>query len=60
VAGAALDPARTYRVAISDYLLTGNEVGIEFLTGDAPGVQVVAERRDIRQAVIEEMRARWP
>ena len=59
VAGAPLDPARTYRVAIADYLLTGAEVGIEFLERDAPGLEVVGERRDIRQAVIDEMRARW-
>lgn len=60
VAGAALDPARTYRIAISDYLLTGAEVGIEFLTRSAPGLTIVGDRRDIRQAVIDEMRARWP
>jgi 5'-nucleotidase len=48
-----------YRVAISDYLLTGAEVGIEFLKRDAPGVEVVGDRRDIRQSVIDEMRARW-
>jgi 5'-nucleotidase len=59
VAGAPIDPARMYRVAISDYLLTGAEVGIEFLKRDVPGVEVVADRRDIRQAVIDEMRARW-
>lgn len=58
-AGAPLDPARMYRVAISDYLLTGAEVGVEFLKRDTPGVEVVGERRDIRQAVIDEMRARW-
>ena len=60
VAGAPLDPARMYRLAISDYLLIGAEVGIEFLERDTPGVEVVGERRDIRQAVIDEMRARWP
>jgi 5'-nucleotidase len=59
VAGARLDPERTYRVAISDYLLTGLEVGIEFLKRDTPGLTVVGERRDIRQAVIDEMKARW-
>ena len=59
VGGAALDAARMYRVAISDYLLTGAEVGIGFLKRDAPGVEVVGDRRDIRQAVIDEMRARW-
>ena len=60
VGGAALDPARMYRVAISDYLLTGLEVGIEFLKRDAPGLEVVGDRRDIRQAVIDQMRAQWP
>jgi len=59
IAGAPLDESRTYRVAIADYLLTGLEVGIEFLKRDTPGVEVVGERRDIRQAVIEQMRAQW-
>jgi len=59
VAGAPLDPTRMYRVAISDYLLTGGEIGIEFLKRDTPTVQVIGERSDIRQAVIAEMRARW-
>jgi 5'-nucleotidase len=60
VAGAPLDPARMYRVAITDYLMTGAEVGIEFLKRDAAGVQVVGDRRDIRQAVIAQMKAQWP
>jgi 5'-nucleotidase len=59
VAGAPLDPTRTYRVAISDYLLTGGEIGIEFLKRDTPTVQMIGERSDIRQAVIAEMKARW-
>lgn len=59
IAGAPLDESRTYRVAIADYLLTGLEVGIEFLKRDTPGVEVVGERRDIRQAVIEQMHAQW-
>jgi 5'-nucleotidase len=57
--GARLDPERTYRVAISDYLVTGAEVGVEFLKRDTPGLTVVGERKDIRQAVIDEMKARW-
>jgi 5'-nucleotidase/UDP-sugar diphosphatase len=59
VAGAPIDPSRVYRVAISDYLLTGAEVGIEFLKRDAPGVEVMGDRRDIRLAVIDQMRAQW-
>jgi 5'-nucleotidase len=57
--GARLDPERTYRVAISDYLITGAEVGVEFLKRDTPGLTVVGERKDIRQALIDEMKARW-
>jgi len=59
IGGAPIDPARMYRVAISDYLLTGAEVGIEFLKRDAPGVEVVGDRRDIRLAIIDQMRAQW-
>jgi 5'-nucleotidase/UDP-sugar diphosphatase len=59
VGGAPLDPARNYRVAITDYLITGNEIGIEFLKRGETGLEVVGARRDIRQTVIDEMRARW-
>ena len=59
VGGTALDPARWYRVAITDYLITGSEMGIEFLKRGEPGLEVIGDRRDIRQAVIDEMRARW-
>jgi 5'-nucleotidase / UDP-sugar diphosphatase len=59
VGGMPIDPARWYRIAISDYLITGNEIGIEFLKRGDPGLEVLGERRDIRQAVIDEMRARW-
>jgi 5'-nucleotidase / UDP-sugar diphosphatase len=59
VAGQPLDPERTYRIAISDFLMTGREGGIEFLTRDAAGVGKVTELRDIRFAVIEEIQRRW-
>ena len=32
---------------------------LEFLKRGEPGLEVVGDRRDIRQAVIAEMRARW-
>ena len=59
VGGTPLDPARWYRVATTDYLITGAEMGIEFLKRGEPGLEVVGDRRDIRQAVIDEMRTRW-
>lgn len=49
----SLVPSKTYRVALMDYLLTGKEVGLGFLTGQTPGVQVVQQGQDIRQALIE-------
>jgi 5'-nucleotidase len=60
IGGAPIDDVRPYRVAISDFLLTGNEVGLGFLTRTAAGVEIIGERRDIRQAVIDDLRSRWP
>ncbi len=59
LAGRPLDPQRIYRIAITDYLMSGAEQGIEFLTRTANGVENVTELRDIRIAVIEEMKKRW-
>lgn len=56
----AIDPAATYRVAMPDYLMTGRDQGLEFLTAEAAGVKSVREGRDMRFAVIDEMRRRWP
>lgn len=54
-----LDPAKTYRVATIDFLMSGREQGLKFLTAQAPGVRLLGEKRDLRFAVIEEMQARW-
>jgi 5'-nucleotidase/UDP-sugar diphosphatase len=59
VAGHPLDPQKTYRIAITDFLMTGGELGIAFLTRDAEGVEKVTELHDIRFALIEEMKSRW-
>ncbi|MEM8559464.1 MAG: bifunctional metallophosphatase/5'-nucleotidase [Bacteroidota bacterium] len=53
-----LDPDDAYRVAINDFLLSGREANLDFLTFDHPGVTLVAEGEDIRMAVIEEMQRR--
>jgi len=54
-----LDPAARYRVAISDFLLTGGEVNLGFLTRTNPQVQDLRELRDIRHALIEELKAAY-
>lgn len=57
LAGKPLDPKKTYRIAIADFLMSGGEQGIEFLTRKAGGVGAVTTLRDIRLAVIDEMKA---
>ena len=53
------EPEAVYPVAIADFLLTGRETGLDFLTRDAPGLEVVGDRGDVRHAVIAEIQARW-
>ncbi len=60
VQGEAIDPARWYRVAINDFLLTGYETNLGFLTDENPGVRRLTEHGDIRLAVIAEMERRYP
>lgn len=57
--GKPIDPAKTYKIATTDFLMTGGERGIAFLTRQDPGVLKVLEHRDIRFAVIEEMKKKW-
>jgi 5'-nucleotidase len=58
VNGAPLDPAARYGVAMPEFLITGLERRMEALSRTAPGVSDVRELRDIRQAVITEIRRR--
>lgn len=57
IQGQPLDPAQTYRVAINDFLISGRETNLDYLTLEAPGVALVAEGEDIRFAVIQHLQA---
>jgi 5'-nucleotidase len=57
--GRRLLPSERYRLAISDFLLTGQEQGLEFLTRDDPALTVLGSRRDVRLALIDELRRRY-
>lgn len=59
VSGAPLDPDRVYKVAITDFLLTGREAGLDYLTRDEPGVIATEDRDDIRKMVIDQMRTEY-
>ena len=54
--GAPLDAAKRYEVGISDFLLTGGETNLGYLTRTNPGVHDPEDLRDIRRAVIEELK----
>lgn len=59
VGGTPVDPEATYRVAISDFLITGRETGLDYLTPEHPDLSVVRDHRDVRQALIDELRRRF-
>jgi hypothetical protein len=55
-----VDPARRYTVVLADFLLTGREVNLSFLTRANPAVHDVQEFRDLRKPFIDELRATYP
>ena len=56
VAGQLLDINRTYRVAVNDFLVSGKEKGLDFLNLQQPEIKLIEEKRDIRFAVIDQLR----
>jgi 5'-nucleotidase / UDP-sugar diphosphatase len=58
-AGAPLDDGRVYRVALSDFLVSGRERGLDYLTADHPDLEVLGAQRDVRLALRDEMMRRW-
>ncbi len=59
IRGRPLNLSGRYTVAMTDFLLTGAETGLGFLVRSNPHVHDVRELRDIRQAVIDELKARY-
>ncbi len=57
IRGQPLQGNQTYRVAINDFLLSGREMGLDFLTPQLPGVRLLGEKRDVRVAVIDQLRS---
>jgi len=62
VAGAPLEDTATYRIALADFLLSGRETGLAFLTPANPDLEVLStpdRQEDVRKAVIAELEARY-
>jgi 5'-nucleotidase / UDP-sugar diphosphatase len=55
VDGAPLDAGRSYSVAVNDFLLTGREIKLDFLTRANPELTVVSEHGDLRKVLIAEL-----
>ncbi len=56
IKGQPLDPKRTYTVAINDFLISGKEKGLDFLNLQQAGIKLIAEKRDIRFTVIDQLK----
>jgi 5'-nucleotidase len=54
--GRPIDPAARYPLAVSDFLVTGGEANLGFLTRANPDVSDVTDMRDVRMAVIDELK----
>lgn len=52
-----LEAQRTYKVAINDFLVSGNEQGLDFLTLQAQGIKLIAEKGDIRFSTINQLKS---
>ncbi|MBD0351740.1 MAG: bifunctional metallophosphatase/5'-nucleotidase, partial [Flavisolibacter sp.] len=58
--GLAIDPAKTYRVAMSEFLFTGKEANLEFLNPSNPDIvkvydaetSVASNKSDVRLAMV--------
>jgi 5'-nucleotidase / UDP-sugar diphosphatase len=60
VQGKPLNPSTRYTVAMPEYLMTGREANLSFLTRTNPLIRPVEDLRDIRQALIAELSAAFP
>jgi 5'-nucleotidase len=54
-----IDPEAIHTLAVADFLISGREQGLGFLNRDNPGLTVLSEGRDIRAALIDELKARY-
>jgi 5'-nucleotidase len=59
IAGKRLDVSARYTVATTDFLMSGGESNLGFLTRTNPAVHDVQDLRDVRMALIDELRAQY-
>ncbi len=60
VQGKPLNPSTRYTVAMPEFLMTGREANLDFLTRTHPLIGHVQDLQDIRKALIAELAATFP
>ncbi len=60
IKGKPLESQKVYQVAITEFLVSGKEQGLEFLNLQAPGIKLMEEKRDIRMIVIDQIKQENP
>lgn len=56
IQGNAIDLDRVYKVALNDFLVSGKEIGLDYLTLDNPDIQLIEKKGDIRFALINQLK----
>ncbi|MEA5509564.1 bifunctional metallophosphatase/5'-nucleotidase [Crocosphaera sp. UHCC 0190] len=56
IKGEPINLEKIYRVAITDFLMTGKEIGLDYLTYDNPDVKLIEEKGDIRFTLINQLK----
>jgi 5'-nucleotidase / UDP-sugar diphosphatase len=54
--GQPLDSKKIYKVATTEFLISGKETGLDFLNLQQPGIKLIAQKRDIRFIVIDQLK----
>jgi 5'-nucleotidase / UDP-sugar diphosphatase len=55
IGGRPLEPQRLYRVATTDFLVSGKERNLDFLRVGLPGVRLLQEGVDVRRSLIQQL-----
>jgi 5'-nucleotidase len=58
--GQAFDSLRRYRVVTTDFLVSGGEQNMSWLSERNPGLRILGALRDARLVLIDELRRRFP
>ena len=59
IRGAPLDPEKHYKVVTTDFLVSGGEQNLGYLSEKNSGLRMIRALRDVRLVVIDELKRRY-